>query len=106
MISRAGYEVETVADGAAAVEYYQHAAAQKKPFALVIMDLTVPGGMGGQETMQRLLAVDPRARGIVSSGYSDNPVMADFASFGFKGVVSKPYTPAQIQAAIHTALHA
>ncbi len=104
MLAKAGYEVETAADGTTALECYRQAAANKNPFSLVVMDLTIPGGMGGQETIQQLLKMDPNARAIVSSGYSDNPVMADFRAFGFKGVVAKPYAFDQLQATIRRAL--
>ena len=103
ILTKLGCEVQSVADGQAALELYQQAILQKKPFDLVIMDLTVPGGMGGQETIRRLLEMDAHVKAIVSSGYADSTIMSDHASFGFKGVVTKPYTIEQIQAALKIA---
>ena len=57
-----------------------------------MLDLTVPGGMGGKETIKKLLGIDPGVKEIVSSGYANDPIMADFSNFGFSDVVAKPYT--------------
>ncbi len=90
-MSQMGYEVELVQDGKTAVELYRKAMSEGRPFDAVIMDLTVPGGMGGKEAIKELLSVDPDIKAIVSSGYSTDPVMALPDEYGFKGVVSKPY---------------
>ncbi len=86
-----GYEVESVTDGQAMLDRYRTALQQEKPYDLVILDLTIPGGMGGKEAMAALLEIDSQARGIVCSGYSNDPVMADFKAYGFKGNCSKPF---------------
>ena len=91
MLHKMGYYVTLAADGQAAVHIYKEALETDKPFDAVILDLTVPGGMGGKETVQQLTALDPNVRAIVSSGYSNDPVMASYASYGFCGAVKKPY---------------
>jgi len=68
------------------------------------MDLTIPGGMGGKEAIKELLNIDPEAKVIVSSGYADDPVMAHYSSYGFKGVVAKPYTFGELQRTIEKVL--
>ena len=91
LLRRFGFEVTCVADGEEAVNVYRSAHEEGRGFALVIMDLTVPGGMGGKEALIRLRQIDPNVRAIVSSGYSSDPVLANYREHGFCGVAAKPY---------------
>lgn len=92
ILTRFGYDVEYSQDGAEAVALYETAMKRGWPFDAVIMDLTIPGGMGGKEAIEKLHKIDPDVKAIVSSGYSIDPIIAQYTEYGFCGVVSKPYT--------------
>lgn len=96
MFNRMGYAVETATDGAQAIELYRTVYESGYPFDLVILDLTVPGGMGGAKTIPEMLKIDPKIKAVVSSGYSNNPIMSNYKDYGFCGVVPKPYTKSQL----------
>jgi CheY-like chemotaxis protein len=100
MLRSLGYTTADARDGMEALELYGEAMKTGRPFDAVIMDLTVPGGMGGQETVKKLLRMDPKAKVIVSSGYSNDDIMADYMAHGFSGVVPKPYTLHQLGEAV------
>jgi PAS domain S-box-containing protein len=104
MLARLGYEVALASTGEQAVALYTQAAESGHPFDAVILDLTVRGGMGGQAAIQQLSAVDPDVVAIVSSGYSNDPVMADFRRYGFSGVVAKPYRFEEMNATLQQVL--
>ena len=91
MLRFLGYQVESCADGKTAVDMYCEAKKRDIPFDAVILDLTIPGGMGGKEAAGKLLEIDPNALLIVSSGYSNDPVVADYSRYGFSAAVSKPF---------------
>ena len=92
MLGILGYEVGVAEDGAKMLEKYREAAESGERYDVVIMDLTIPGGMGGKEASQKLLELDPDACAVVSSGYSNDPIMENPKNFGFKAAIQKPYT--------------
>jgi two-component system, cell cycle sensor histidine kinase and response regulator CckA len=91
MLSFLGYRATTCASGEEAMEQYRNALRIGRPFHCVIMDLIVPSGMGGKDAAGQILLIDPDATLIVSSGYSDDCVMANFAAYGFRASLPKPY---------------
>jgi PAS domain S-box-containing protein len=99
MLKSFGFEIEFARNGEEAIEKYK-----KENYELVIMDLTIPGGMGGKETIRELLNMDTYVRAIVSSGYSNDPVMANYESYGFKGVIVKPFSVEDLSATLQKVL--
>ncbi len=104
LLDHLGYETRAAQDGAQAVAYYARALREGRPFAAVILDLTVPAGVGGEECLRRLRSLDPDVRAIVSSGYCHDPIMADFARFGFRAAITKPYQLHELEEAIRGVL--
>ena len=91
MLSSLGFEVSFAKDGSEAISMYEGASKNGGVYDLVILDLTVPGGIGGRETVVKLIEIDPSVKAIASSGYSQDPVMSDFQNHGFLGFIAKPY---------------
>jgi PAS domain S-box-containing protein len=91
MLEHLGFDVDFASEGEKAVSDYAQAFHQGSPYVATILDLTIPGGMGGKETLRQIKALHPEAAVIVSSGYSNDPVLARFQEFGFSGVIAKPY---------------
>ena len=106
ILTHLGYDFEFAKNGSEAVELYRSALEAKIPFDAVILDLTVRGGMGGKETLQKICQFDPHVKGIVSSGYSADPGITDFGKYGFKGVVAKPYTVEELSQELTRVLNA
>ncbi|NQT88854.1 PAS domain S-box protein [bacterium] len=100
-----GYTVACAADGAQALEQYQAALRDGHPFDVVVLDLTVAGGMGGKECIRRLREADPDVKAIVASGYSNDRIMEDPEAYGFGGIMRKPFSPDELAAALHAILH-
>lgn len=105
MLQSLGYEVALVKTGEETVELYQQGQSEGNPFSLVILDLTLPGGYGGVKVIQDLLKFDPQCKAIVSSGFSNDPAMANYREHGFKGGIVKPYTVEAMREIIHSVLN-
>ena len=104
ILTQLGYEADAVFDGEEAIAKYKEALESGRPYDIVIMDLTIPGRLGGKETMPKLIEIDPNVKAIATSGYSNDPVMHDFSRFGFSGIVVKPYRVIDLREAIWKAL--
>ncbi len=104
MLALMGAVTDKAKDGREALEKYRQALSDRRPYDLVIMDLTIPGGMGGKDAVKALLQLDPQAKVVVSSGYTDDPIMARHTEYGFKSVIVKPYSFSELKTAIEKAL--
>lgn len=104
-LAKEGYLVDITHEGKEAIVCYRKAMENGKPFDLVIMDLTIPGGMGGREAIKRMLEIDPAARVIVSSGYAEDPVLANYRHHGFCGIAPKPYTRERLLEVVRLTLY-
>jgi len=101
MLGQLGHEVVLAKDGIETIRLYNEARDSDASFDLTIMDLTIPGGMGGREAVQKILAIDPEAKVIVSSGYSNDPVMANFKDYGFCSAIEKPFQLLELEKVIN-----
>lgn len=100
MLEIIGYDSDYASNGTQAIELYQQALTKKTPYAFIIMDLTIPGGMGAKETIKELRVIDPEVRAIVSSGYANDPIMTDYSNHGFAGVITKPFKLDDLKAVV------
>jgi len=101
MLGSLGYETAIAGEGSKAIELYVRAMESGQPFSAVIMDLTIPGGMGGREAIRKLREIAPDVRAIVSSGYPHDPVMVDYRKYGFCGLIAKPYKIVDLSRTVH-----
>jgi two-component system cell cycle sensor histidine kinase/response regulator CckA len=97
MLEYLGFDAMRVADGVEAVKEYKKHQDNGVPFTAVIMDLTIPGGMGGEEAVKEVLRLDHEAKVFVSSGYSNDPIMVNYQDYGFSGGIAKPFDLATMQ---------
>jgi len=104
-LQKMGCSATACPDGRQAIDLYKESLKAGNPFDILILDLTLPGGLGGQEVLREILAIAPKARAIVSSGYADSAIMASHKAHGFKGVLAKPYTKEQLQEVLEDVLN-
>jgi len=97
MLDFLGYEVDIASEGAKAIQMYKNAMTENKRYDVIIMDLTIPGGIGGKEAINDLIDIDSDVNAIVSSGYTNDPVMSNYSEYGFRGVISKPFNIEELE---------
>jgi len=104
MVQTCGYSFQAVPDGKEAIRVFRQAQDSGTPFSAVILDLTIPGGLGGKEVVKEMLLLDPHLRAIVVSGYSNDPVLANYEEYGFKGRVAKPFNLVDLSVVLNSVL--
>lgn len=104
MLDYLGCDVVLVKDGAEAIEVYKASHATEEPIDMIIMDLTVPSGLGGSDAVKEILAINPEAKVVVSSGYAGDPIISDYMKFGFMAALVKPYKLRDLSTIIETLL--
>lgn len=105
ILHRLGYNVEFARNGAEAIEMYKKAKENGMPFDSVIMDLTIPGGIGGKEAIQDLVLFDPEIKAIVSSGYTTDSIVSDYRKYGFSAFIAKPYKLSELSETLHDVIN-
>jgi PAS domain S-box-containing protein len=100
-LNRLGYKVTQAASALEGVNIYRERFEAGERFDAVILDLTLPGGMGGKEALKKLIEIDPTVNAIVSSGYATDATMSRYQDFGFRGVIAKPYEAAELGKIVH-----
>ena len=96
MLTLLGYDVVMACNGEEAIQLYTDLQKTTSPVDLIIMDLTIPGGMGGEDAVKKILAIDSEAKIVVSSGYSNDPVIANHRQYGFSAALKKPFKISEI----------
>jgi PAS domain S-box-containing protein len=104
MLGHFGYDVAFAQNGTEAIDLYTREKEAGTPFDVIIMDLTIPGGMGGKETISKILEIDPQAKAIVASGYTNDPIMAEFTQYGFRNRIVKPYKAGELHEILHSVI--
>lgn len=104
MIKMIGYKTELAKNGNEAIENYVNSKNTDEPVDAIIMDLSIVGGMGGEETAQKLLELDPEAKLIITSGYSNDPVIENYKDYGFKDAIIKPYNMKELKESLQRVL--
>ncbi len=104
-LARIGYEIQFATNGIETIELYRNAININQPFDAIIMDITIPGGMGAKETIKHLLNIDPEAKAIVSSGLITDPAISNYREYSFRGALPKPYSTKELNKVLHNVIN-
>ncbi|MDX9701988.1 MAG: ATP-binding protein [Candidatus Auribacterota bacterium] len=104
-LTRLGYQPSFASDGSEAIEMYRYAVEENNPFDMVIMDLIIPGGMGGKETIEQISRIDPDVKAVVASGYSNDPILSEFTRYGFCAAIGKPFNISDLSSILHSVIN-